>query len=821
MQSMKTQLDLNGSWQFTLDQQNSDLDDVLPKTFPRNEWLEARVPGTVHTDLLAHGLIDDPFYADNERRVEWVAHVAWCYRKRFHLDDAFLAHPVVHLVAEGLDTFAGIYLNGKHLASTQNMFVTHRLDVTSWLVPGENELRIRFDSAVRRARRLEAEHGRLCDTLAPERLYVRKAQYSFGWDWGPALPTCGIWRPIYLEAFDAVRLKDVGVTATPDEDLRAASVQVRVEVERFGDQAGEVVAIVELGEEQHEVPLEGSSAVTEFRLSRPKLWWPNGLGEPHLYDLNVRLLVDGREQDRAVKRFGVRKLELVREQDAWGESFRFEVNHVPLFCKGANWIPADSFLPRVTPETYRSLLLKARDAHMNMIRVWGGGIYEQELFYDLCDELGLLVWQDFMFACGVYPERTDFEENVAHEIEQVVRRLRPHPCLAIWCGNNENEWLWTQATGRSYREMPGFRLFHELIPAICQRLDPTRPYWPSSPFGGDDPNSQEQGNRHQWHIWSGWQDFTTVERDFGRFISEFGFQAPANSSTLAAAIPAEARHPQSELVEFHNKQVEGQERLFRFLAGHVKMPVSFEDFVYKCQVVQAEALRTCLEHWRRNQFRTAGSLIWQLNDCWPVSSWALVDSALRPKLAYFAVKRAFAPRLVTFVRHGDRLEVWVVNDTLDAVAGRLEMQGRTFDGAAFFSKAESVTVAPNISAKAIEVRLRELGTFDPAVCYLHAELRDETGRAVAENRYFFKRFKHLRLEPVAFTQTLEKLGAGLYQLTLQAPKFAKAVYLESVHPVQFSDNGFDLDPGRKRRVSLTAGETVALTEQSVSVRTLF
>ncbi len=407
-------IDLNGIWQLQPDWQSSRIAQLPDPLFKKDEWLPAHVPGTIHTDLLAAGKIPDPFYRDNEWQVQWVAEIGWRYRRAFQVSAEFLTDNCIHLVAEGLDTFASILINGKLLAETCNMYIPHRFEVQSLLRAGENEIEIRFDSPIQRAQELEACHGKLPVALEGYRVFVRKAQYSFGWDWGPKLATSGIWRPIRLEGHKHLRINDLFADTRLSDDLQRAIVAVKIDIEKFSDIAVEFV--VEIFDPNFRASKHVSSSQenlsAEFVIEQPHLWWPNGFGNHPLYAVKVIASVSGEIVDERVTRFGIRKLELLREQDAGGESFLFCINNARIFCKGADWIPADCFLPRISNAKYRSLLSMADDAHMDMLRVWGGGIYEEKIFYDLCDELGILVWQDFMFACGVYPAYPEFVENV-------------------------------------------------------------------------------------------------------------------------------------------------------------------------------------------------------------------------------------------------------------------------------------------------------------------------------------------------------------------------------------------------------------------------
>ncbi len=816
---MKQIVKLDGKWEFTLAPENEKLSRVPGCDFPVGSLLSGEVPGTIHTDLMSNDLIPDPFYRDNERRVQWVDKADWVYRKTFYVEQELLDENRLVLVAEGLDTVAEISINGREVAQTDNMHIAHRFEVSEFLEDGENEIRVCFRSPSEHAKQLEQEYGVLSHTHESHRLYMRKAQYSFGWDWGPILATSGIWKSIYLEACSGICIRDLQVDTRLTDDFKHATVNIEVATDIFAQEATGATVLVELDDRKHETALQGPEQRISVEIDEPELWWPVGYGKQKLYDLKVSVISNGEIEDTITRRIGIRNVELVQEKDQWGESFYFKVNSVPVFSKGANWIPADNFLPRVSDEKYQTLLQQATAANMNTIRIWGGGIYEQDVFYDLCDELGLLVWHDFMFACGGYPEHESYCENVRHEVEFIVKRLRHHACIFVWCGNNENEWIWYRSTGVSYQDMPGLKLFHDLIPKICARLDPDRPYWPSTPFGGDDPNSQSQGNCHQWDIWSQWQDFTTVAEDGSRFVSEFGFQAPANARTFETVTLPEDWHPQSEMMEWRNKQVEGQERLFRFLAGHVQMPNTFDDFVYKCQVVQAEALRTCLEHWRRNKARTGGAIIWQLNDCWPVSSWSLIDSELQPKLAYHAVKRAFAPVLVSLRKTESSLEVWVVNDTLAELSLTLKLSGLNFGGEAWYSRTEKINVQENSSFLALELLIRELHAPTDDSTYIKAELW-QTGSVISCSRLFFKRFKHLALQRTDVKIAVEKCGDSRYALTATPDAFVKSAQFECSVPALFSDNGIDLDAGVARTIEVCLADEGEITNGMVSVRSL-
>jgi beta-mannosidase len=647
-------------------------------------WIAASVPGTVHQDLMAAGRIPDPFIGLNELDVQWVGEADWLYRCAFDLDQALLQEGQLDLCLDGLDTFATLWVNGQQVLSSDNMFIPQRVPVASLLRPGQNELWLLFESAIRRAQQRQAEYSVLTAWNGDfSRLYVRKAQYHFGWDWGPCLITTGPWLPIRLEAYTQ-RVAEVHCPVEVAPDLGSASLPVSVTLtEDHPAGAARLTVLLELfgpgGELVDSITMPAASNQVEhrFEVSSPQLWWPNRSGAQPLYKLVATLQGDNATLDKRALRLGLRRLRLVQEPlvDEPGTTFLFEVNNTPLFCGGANWIPDDSFLPRISPERYRAQVQAAADANMNMLRVWGGGIYETDAFYDACDELGLLVWQDFAFACGLYPAMEWFQASVKAEAEAAVRRLRHHPSLALWCGNNEDYQV-AESVGAydpqfqgdfAQTRFPAQEIYERLLPAVCAALDPTRPYWPGSPYGGINTRDQTIGDRHTWDIWHGQMaDYHDFPRFAGRFVSEFGMQSLPSPQVIAASVPPEERYPQSRALEFHNKATDGPRRLAAYLSDTVRIPESLDDYCYATQFLQAEALASAYRGWRRRfggpgRYAVAGTLVWQLNDCWPVTSWAIIDSSLHRKPAWYVIRRDLASTVVGLARADDGADVWAVN----------------------------------------------------------------------------------------------------------------------------------------------------------------
>jgi len=782
-------LDLNGEWRFRLKNRNGVESQITENL---DQWMQAEVPGTVHTDLMTLDKIPDPFFGDNEYKVQWVGEADWEYARSFHITQDCLEQQNIDLVCEGLDTLATIFINDQEIAQCRNMFITHRFPIKNYLKPGENEICIRFDSPLVCTRELEQLHGKLTEIRHSHRMYLRKAQYSFGWDWGPMLPTSGIWRPIYLEGYNSIRIADVSV-----KTFSCTSNVAKLEIEAVleGEIEKEIICNVKLAGGGETVSQEVISTENRVRfflsVANPKLWWPGGWGDPYLYDFRFTVSCQGVLIDEKRFKYGIRTTEL-RLTDEKGENcFHILVNGKPVFCRGADWIPADSFIPRVTPEKYRRLLEMSRDAGMNMLRIWGGGIYENPIFYQLCDEMGIMVWQDFMFACGAYPESDDFLQQVKEESEWVVKELRNHSSIVIWCGNNENEWIYYHDGSRLPQKMSGFKIFHDMLPELCENLDQTRPYWPSTPWGGDDPNSEDIGNRHSWDIWSRWVDFTEVVNDHGKFISEFGFQAPASVETMNSCLKPEDRNPEGEVFADHQKQEEGNERLFRFLAGHQKVTTEYIPFIYACQVNQAEALKTCIEHWRSRKFDTAGALIWQLNDCWPVSSWSLIDSRLEPKASYFYSKKFFHPILMGFEEAENNLVLYIVNDTPENLQGEVHLNIRTFFGEEKLEKKVAVNVPDNGLIKIPVFCNEEMDNLDKKRNYVKASLKIDGQERLRSNNIFL-RYKWMDFPEGSIQAEIINNSSEGVKIQCKSKSFLKSVYLH-LPGWSFSDNFFDLD----------------------------
>jgi beta-mannosidase len=661
------------------------------------DGIPATVPGCVHTDLLARGLIPDPYLDLNEAEVAWIGYVDWEYRCVLDLPGDVAPGTRTDLVCEGLDTVATVLVNDEPVGRTENMHRSYRFDVGPVLRPGSNTLAIRFDSAILYAERACEEHGYLPQDYAHPYNFVRKMACNFGWDWGPTLVTAGVWRPIRLEQWEGARLDNVRIRT--DVTGSTGLLHVRADVVTTDAPAG-LIAQIDVAGRQHRLVLDAElpQVDTTLRIENPRLWWPAGYGEHHLEDVTGTLLHTGELRDQTRRRVGFRTVELDTGRDSFGRAFTLKINGRPVFVKGANWIPDDCFVSGIPREQYARRIGQARAANMNLLRVWGGGIYEHDSFYELCDEQGLLVWQDFLFACAGYPETEPFRSEVAAEAREAVRRLGSHPSVVVWNGSNENllawyDWGWQQrAEGRAWGEW----YYTSLLPSIVAELAPETPYIPSSPFSSDPdvhPNHPGDGPVHLWDVWNA-VDYTHYRDEIPRFVAEYGFQAPPTWPTLTAAVHDDPLTPRSPGMLAHQKQMGGAEKLDRNLRGHFPEPATMPDWHLATSLNQAHALRLAIEHLRSWSPRCSGSIIWQLNDCWPVTSWSLIDGAGRAKLAWHAVRSAYADRLLTIQPREAGLSLVLVNDTDEAWHDDVRLRLTGLDGAAHREGVVPVRVDP-------------------------------------------------------------------------------------------------------------------------------
>lgn len=794
-----TTISLNGNWRLFREKDQTEL--------------PAKVPGNVHQALLDAEMIPDPYYRENELGLQWIGEEAWTYSRLFTLSDDQLCADALRLCCKGLDTFARIEINGQSVGETDNMFREWDFDIRPVLKAGENEIRILFHSVLpyiggkQQTRDLRTTH---CIDHEPHgRSWVRKEACNFGWDWGPVLITHGIWREIEIQVGACGRLQDLQLRQHCTAD--AATVQGQVTFPAAPKSGLELRVTLSLaGREVLTRTQPAEKTDFELEIPDPQLWWPNNMGEQPLYEVKVE--VTGVPDACLTKKIGLRKVALRREDDKWGQSFYFQINVVPMFAKGSNWIPADT-LHRVDDAHYRDLLQSAKEGNQNMIRVWGGGYYEEDVFYDLCDELGLLVWQDFMFACAAYPaDEPGFKESVEAEVRDQARRLSHHACMALWCGNNELEMFVAGFDGESWPHMPEAwyrKLFDEWIPDALAAVDPTALYWPSSPHSPQGERKRHAnpdcGDAHLWDVWHGSQPFEWYRGSFHRFCSEFGFQSYPEMKTLETFTLPEDLNVTSPVMEFHQRSGVGNAKIIHYMLSWFRMPNGFVSTVMLSQLQQGLAIKYAVEHWRLNRPRCMGALYWQLNDCWPVASWASIDYFGRWKTLHYMSKRFFAPLLVAGVEHPEtgRVDVYVASD--QTVAKSLELRLRVTDclGKTLLEEQHAVDIAPLSSQQVHQLDCQSLlEAIGPRNLLVWLEVWED-GKMVSDNLLHFVKPKHLELKKPKIEASVQAEDKQNFTLILSAdvPALWVTIQLQN-SDFRASDNAISLRPGEGRKISV-------------------
>ena len=789
-------IDLSGEWRLA----RAGTRDSIP----------ARVPGDTHSALLAAGKIPDPYAGANELDVQWVGREDWTYRREFVVDAGMLAEETVFLDLRGVDTLAEVSINGSRVAESENMFEGQRVEVKRHLRRGRNSIEIALRSAEKAAAKAAAKlpYPVPCSSFpvqSPHRNLIRKVQCHAGWDWGPCLMVAGIYGEVSLQGFGAVRIECV---TTEQRHVRGRIV-LKVTAECSAARAGRYPFRVDLGEravERTVVLEEGVNLVdAEIPVESPRLWWPNGYGEQPLYSLTATV------GDHSVsKRIGLRTLELVHGEDAGGLSMVVRVNGVEIFCKGANWIPCDALPQRQTGEALGDLLSSAAAAHMNMLRVWGGGQYEQDAFYDLCDELGLLVWQDMMFSCALYPATPAFLASVEREVRYQARRLRDHPCLALWCGNNEDvgalTWFEESRKNRDRYLVDYDRLNEGTIGRTLDACDPTHAFWPSSPSGGrgdysDCWHADNRGDMHFWSVWHEGRSFDAFLAVKPRFCSEFGFQSFPSMETIRAYADEGSFNATSPVMEHHQRHPRGNSLITEMFTRYFRVPEGFENFVYLSQVQQALAIRTAVQHWRRLRPHCMGTLYWQLDDNWPVASWSSLEYGGKWKLLHYAARRFFRP-VSAFLLPGEggTVEAWAVNDLPEAAEGRITLTAMDFRGTALRRE--------KLALKLPAGSARRMGSWKgsdllprPEEGFLLLAL-EQGGEAVLEE-FFLAPYKRCELPRAKVrVDSSEKDGRFSVRLSTDAPAFFVRLEAEGIRGT-FDDNCFPLTPDGPRTVTFT------------------
>ena len=767
-----------------------------------NQSYPATVPGNIFSDLMDNEVIEDPFVGENEYNVQWVSDSIWVYKSAFSLPNAVLSKQHITLNFDGLDTYATILLNGETILNTDNAFRNYTVPVKD-LLTAENTIEIQFEPTSTHENMAKAQ----LDFTMPEgnRIFTRKAQFQYGWDWGPVLNTSGVWKDIYIKAWDMAAIDhiyleeneyttakasfNVKVTLT-NPPIVGSSIEVEVSGKRM---------ILEIDEKK-------TTYTIPVSIENPKFWWPHNLGTPHLYKVDVRLRNNGKVLDVKQLKHGIRTVELVTEEDASGESFFFKINGTPVYMKGANYIPQHSMQNRVTAKDYNKLLGDAVSANMNMLRVWGGGIYENDLFYEICDEKGILIWQDFMYACAMYPGDEAFLQNAKREATDQLIRLRNHPSIVLWCGNNEgsegwHRWGWQEGKTEQQKDKiwgDYLKLFDSILPQQVANYSKL-PYWESSPkFGRGNPKYKYEGDAHDWWVWHDAYPFEHFEEHVPRFMSEFGFQSFPSQQVLDYVVGDKQLDLNDGAIKSHQKHHRGFQLIDEYMARDFPIPTNPEDYAYVSQLVQAKGMRMGIEAHRRAKPYNMGTLYWQLNDCWPAISWSSIDYFGQLKALHYAAKAAFENILISFEQVNDVLQVYVVNDRLEGINDILRLNITDFSGKILWETEEAVAVAANSSQVVYHLPMKKLNT-DATNTFLEATM------GTASSLRYFERPKNLDLKQSEITMRITKQKDG-FTIVLKSETLQKSVQLSASNVGTFSDNYFDLLPMQEKQLYFSTRE---------------
>ena len=817
-----------------------------------SNWYPATVPGVVHTDLMDNKIIEDPFFRLNERGMQWIDKEDWIYQTTFQLTPEMMGRENIDLIFKGLDTYADVYLNEKKILEANNMFREWKTSIKPDLKPGENVLKIYFHSPIKvdipkwdalpyqyEAGNDQSENGGVFNKKVS--VFARKAGYHYGWDWGPRLVTSGIWRPVYVEAWDNARINDVFIRQPEVSKSRASLIgEVEILADKEIDQANVTITEAASGRVLAGQTVSLQKGINKislpFSIKSPKLWWSNGLGEPHLYSFRTDLTVNNQTSDAWTEEVGLRSLKIINRPDKDGKTFYVELNGIPVFAKGANYIPQDNFLPRVTPGQYEKTILDAANANMNMLRIWGGGTYESDLFYQLCDRYGILVWQDFMFACSLYPAEGELLENIRQEAIDNVKRLRNHACIALWCGNNEcNDawfnWGWQKrykAQNPEY-EQKIWKQFNDqynvTLPQVVEEYAPESFYWPSSPFARYDGGSDDRnGDRHYWEVWHGKKPIEMYNKERSRFFSEYGFQSfPEFESVKRYAPRQEDWDIYSEVMMSHQRGgMHANELIETYLLNEYRKPRNFEAFLYMNHVLQGDAIKTAIEAHRRDMPYCMGTLFWQHNDCWPVASWASRDYYGRWKAQHYFARKAYRDILVSPIADEDgQLKVQIVSDRHKACNGRLEVKVMKLTGEVLNSYKRNVIVDANSSKALFSVPLDEaLKGVRKEDVFIHAVLLTDKGNSNYTNNYFLVKQKEVNYPKAQLATSVQPIEGG-FEVTLSSDNFARAVFIATGDAnSSFSDNYFDILPGSSVMVEVYTDLPLATFEKQLKVVSL-
>lgn len=776
----------------------------------KDEWISVKVPALAHSVLMKEGILPDLFYRDNESKYQWLEREDWVFENIFVVSEDLLKHEHIELNFKGLDTYADVFLNGELILKADNAFRSWPVEVKKHLREGNNYLRIFFYAAIKMDEDSKELNGYALPGIPTnERVFSRKAQFNYGWDWGPRFVSSGIWREVEINAWDDFRLREMNV-----EQLFLSSEQAilepLVEIESNVDKRIKLKLSIDnqLFEKEFDIKKGISQLVFDkIEIKKPRRWWSKGIGEPYLYNLKV-----SSEKDSLTQRIGLRSIELVREKDKKGETFYFRLNGVPVFAKGANYIPLSIFQDKINDEDYQEVINNVAAANMNMLRIWGGGIYENDRFYELCDEQGIMVWQDFMFACAMYPGNADFLQNVEHEAIENVKRLRKHPCIALWCGNNEiseawHNWGWQEMLllnpKRKEKIWSNYqKLFRKLLPNVVHLYANGVNYWESSPsYSRYHEKCDVMGDSHYWGVWHDEEPFEQYAKRVPRFMSEYGFQSFPEWKTIETFTEPNDRGLETPIMTVHQKHPRGNTLMRKYMAREYHVPDSFEDFTYVSQLVQAEGIRRGIEAHRRAMPYCMGTLYWQLNDVWPVASWSSIDGLGRWKALHYVARDAFSQVLISPILNGNQFNITVVSDLLKSIENaKLNLEVFDFQGNSIFKETDSYEkIEGNSSSILMQKHLSDVLKGQSAKETFAIISLSQNDSIISKRIFYFDYPKNLNLPKPTLSHQIEKLENG-YKVILKTDKLAKNIFLETSALGHWSDNYFDLLPNETKEV---------------------
>ncbi|MCI2229669.1 glycoside hydrolase family 2 protein [Polaribacter sp. MSW13] len=780
-------------------------------------WQSASVPGNIFTDLLDHKIIVDPFIKTNEEKVQWVSTKNWEYRTTFNLSDDVFKKKNIELNFDGLDTYAKVYINGNYQLDTDNAFRKYSISLKDIPLSKTNELRIIFQKteSFENSAKLNSKYN------LPEgkRIYTRKAQFQYGWDWGPKLNTSGIWKDVFINAWDDLKFENIFIKQEAlNKEKATLSVEITIESNadknanlftKINDKEISSTIALKNGKHTYKVPIE---------IENPKLWWTHNLGDPYLYHFNFQLISDGKIKDEKSIKKGLRTIKLITEKDSIGESFYFELNGKPVYAKGSNYIPQNSFQNKVSNQHYEKLLSDVVKTNMNMLRVWGGGIYENDIFYDLCDEKGILIWQDFMFACAMYPGDIEFLANIKEEAAQQVSRLQNHVSIALWCGNNENSegwkrWGWqADRTEKEKQEIWNDYtiVFDSILPNAVANFSETD-YWQSSPkYGRGNPKYEFEGDAHDWWVWHDAAPFEHFEERVPRFMSEFGFQSFPSFEVINYINQSNTINLKTDAIQSHQKHVRGFQLINEYMERDYTVPTNDEDYAYVSQLLQAKGIVMGIEAHRRAKPTNMGTLYWQLNDCWPAISWSSIDYLGNWKALQYKVTKAFENLSISTTFKNNKASIYILNDNFDIINDYLTIELIDFKGNILWSDKKLITINKNISKK-----IYELDLIDKNINTKNTYLRVKFNSALKIS--FLEKPKNLILENSEIIKSINKFGDNQFLITLQSKTLQKDVFLFTNEKGHFNINFFNLEPNKVETIFF---ETDAKSLDDLQIKTL-